>query len=297
MDITKHFCRVTFGAVLLAGAFSAGAQEAKRITVLYDAFGPVSALKKDWGYAALIEYGGKRILFDTGNNSEIFAHNVKQLNVDLSKLDAVVISHRHSDHTSGLSFVIRENPKVKIYVSQEPAMFKGQIPRTFIKPETQLPPEMRYFDGKEPERFQAGSPWEEGNFEAVTKTTEIFPGMFLLTTRSTKPGTVEMYEVSMAIRTPSGLAVVVGCSHPGVESILQEAAKIDSKLYTVSGGLHLVNTPKNEVQRVADLLHDQLGIQRVAPGHCTSELGFSVFMDRFKDRFDRAGLGSVTPLP
>ncbi|HEX4934716.1 MAG TPA: MBL fold metallo-hydrolase, partial [Gemmatimonadaceae bacterium] len=92
-------------AILLTTPFSAGAQEAKRITVLYDAFGAPSALRKDWGYAALVEYGGKRILFDTGNNAKIFEHNVKQLGVDLKRLDAVVLSHRHGDHTSGLTYL------------------------------------------------------------------------------------------------------------------------------------------------------------------------------------------------
>ena len=41
-------------------------------------------MKKDWGFSALIEYGGKRILFDTGNNSDIFAQNVKAKGVDLT---------------------------------------------------------------------------------------------------------------------------------------------------------------------------------------------------------------------
>ena len=89
-------------AVALCNPFSAKAQGEKRITILYDAFGPPSSLKMDWGFAALIEYNGRRILFDTGNNAKIFEHNVNQLNVDLTRLDAVVISHRHGDHTSGL---------------------------------------------------------------------------------------------------------------------------------------------------------------------------------------------------
>ena len=106
-----------------------------------------------------------------------------------------------------------------------------------------------------------------------------------------------MNEVSLAIRTPKGLAVVVGCSHPGVEKVLEGAAKIEPRLYTVTGGFHLVLTPQEQVQRTADTLHDTLKIERVAPGHCTSELGFAVFLDRFKERFDRAGLGAVIVLP
>src|SRR5579864_2776437 len=66
-----------------------------RITVLYDAFGKDAALTKDWGYAALVEMNGKRILFDTGDDPEIFEKNVKAKGVDLTKLDYVVMSHRH----------------------------------------------------------------------------------------------------------------------------------------------------------------------------------------------------------
>jgi 7,8-dihydropterin-6-yl-methyl-4-(beta-D-ribofuranosyl)aminobenzene 5'-phosphate synthase len=137
----------------------------------------------------------------------------------------------------------------------------------------------------------------KGNFEIVTETTEIYPGFYVLTTRSQKPGTIDMNEVSLAIRTPRGLAVVVGCSHPGVEKILEQAAKIDPRIYTVTGGFHLVLTPQEEVQRTADVLYNVLKVDRVAPGHCTSELGFAVFMDRFKERFDRAGVGRVISLP
>src|SRR5580704_9846828 len=58
-----------------------------RITVLYDAFGQRSDMQKDWGYSALVEYGGRRILFDTGNDPEILAGNARTRGVDLSKLD------------------------------------------------------------------------------------------------------------------------------------------------------------------------------------------------------------------
>src|SRR5260370_41297289 len=73
-----------------------------RVTILYDAFSDNKAVTKDWGFSALVEHDGKRILFDTGNNPEIFEHNVKALNVDLTKIDFAVISHRHADHASGL---------------------------------------------------------------------------------------------------------------------------------------------------------------------------------------------------
>ena len=164
------------------------AQSEKRVTIIYDAFGPPSALKMDWGFAALIEYGGRRILFDTGNNAKTFEHNVKELAIDLTKLDAVIISHRHGDHTSGLNHLLKVNPTVKIYAPMEGAQFNSKTPLAFFKREPGLPPTMSYYRGKEPENITTGSPWE-ANFQIVPETAEIFPGFFVLTNRSDKAGT------------------------------------------------------------------------------------------------------------
>jgi hypothetical protein len=56
------------------------------LNAVYDSL----AIVKDWGYAALVEINGKRILFDTGDDAAILSKNVKATRVDLSKLDFVV---------------------------------------------------------------------------------------------------------------------------------------------------------------------------------------------------------------
>lgn len=105
-----------------------------QITILYDAFGKDPAMQKDWGYAALVEYGGKRILFDTGNNPDVLERNAKAKGVDLSKLDFVVTSHRHGDHMGGLSYVLKVNPRVKIYAPKEGfGVYGGDLPSTFYR--------------------------------------------------------------------------------------------------------------------------------------------------------------------
>jgi len=58
-----------------------------------------------------------------------------------------------------------------------------------------------------------------------------------------------------------------------------------------------VVTPPDEVKRVASILSDTLKVKRIAPGHCTGELGFRVLMEQFKDRFDQAGVGQVIKVP
>ena len=160
--------------LLLCHPFNAKAQSERRITILYDAFGPPSSLKMDWGFAALIEYNGRRILFDTGNNAKIFEHNVNQLNVDLTRLDAVVISHRHGDHTSGLNHLVKVNPTVKIYAPEETAYFNRPTPLAYLQRTPGLPPNMSYYRGAQPDVFRSGSPWPDANFEIVGQTTEIF---------------------------------------------------------------------------------------------------------------------------
>jgi hypothetical protein len=113
------------------------------------------------------------MLFATGNDAGIFARNLKQLGVDLTRLDAVVISQRHGDHTTGLEVVVAANPTVPIYAPQELAFFKGGLPKEFLADDASLPARMRYFDGKDPDVLRSGTPWPQANFQIVTGTKEI----------------------------------------------------------------------------------------------------------------------------
>jgi 7,8-dihydropterin-6-yl-methyl-4-(beta-D-ribofuranosyl)aminobenzene 5'-phosphate synthase len=145
-----------------------------QITILYDAFGKDSAMQKDWGYAALVEYGGKRILFDTGNNPEILAQNAKAKSIDLSGLDFVVMSHRHGDHMGGLAYLLKVNPKVKIYAPKEGfGVYGSDLPSSFFRKDLSLPSEQRYYGGAPPEIMRFGSAWPGANFQLVDKTVEI----------------------------------------------------------------------------------------------------------------------------
>jgi 7,8-dihydropterin-6-yl-methyl-4-(beta-D-ribofuranosyl)aminobenzene 5'-phosphate synthase len=179
-------------AALTAVTETAAATETK-ITILYDAFGNDAAMKKDWGFSALVEVAGKRILFDTGNDRDIFAANVKAKGVDLTNLDFVVLSHRHSDHMAGLSHVLSVNPKVKIYAPREGfGIYGSSLPSSFYRKDESLPPEMRYYDGRPPEIMKFGTAWQDANFEPIDKTTEVAPGVTLIALVSDAPGTREL---------------------------------------------------------------------------------------------------------
>ena len=290
--------RLIIGLVFLAALRTSASATQDRITILYDAFGKSSGMKKDWGYSALVEYGGKHILFDTGNNAEIFAQNVKVSGVDLKKLDFAVISHRHGDHTGGMNYLLTVNPQVKIFAPKEGfGVFGGSLPGTFYRQDASLPDYMRYYNGKPPQMMTFGTPWPSANFVLIDGVTEAAPGISVIATVSQTPGTLELRELSLAIETPKGLILVVGCSHPGIERIVEASTVLDKHVYAIVGGLHLVTTPDSEIARIVTALRDKWKVDCVALGHCTGEPAFAAFQRAFGAHYNYAGLGSVIDLP
>jgi 7,8-dihydropterin-6-yl-methyl-4-(beta-D-ribofuranosyl)aminobenzene 5'-phosphate synthase len=265
--------------------------------MLYDAFGNSEHLKKDWGFSVLIEYSGKKILFDTGNNSKIFAANAKALDVDLKNLDFVVISHRHGDHTSGLSHLLKVNPKVKIYAPAELfGVFGSTLPSGFYKTVDSLPESMRFRRGG-----TRGDPYGEsvagGELRVRRHPSGSRARHFHHTHSLQRQGNSGTPRAHLAIESPLGLVLVAGCSHPGVEEILSAASVVDSHVFMVLGGLHLVKTPNSEVERLAIALHDKWKIERIALGHCTGEAAFAKLKQVFGPSYLYAGLGSHVDLP
>jgi 7,8-dihydropterin-6-yl-methyl-4-(beta-D-ribofuranosyl)aminobenzene 5'-phosphate synthase len=278
-------------------ATAVAADSKGQVTILYDAFGKDAAMKKDWGFSALVEVAGKRILFDTGNDHEVFASNVRAKNIDLTNLDFVVLSHRHSDHMAGLSYVLSVNPKVKIYAPKEGfGIYGSSLPSSFYRKDESLPPDMRYYDGKPPEVMKFGTAWQNANFELIDKTTEVAPGIALIALVSDATGTKELKELSLAVNTPDGVVLLVGCSHPGIEKIVEATAVINPKIRLIVGGFHLVVAPDDVIAKAVAALKDTFKVENVAPGHCTGEPTFAALKQAFGDRYIYAGVGTTLPL-
>lgn len=269
-----------------------------RITILHDSFGKRPELKKDWGFAALLEFAGKRILFDAGNNAQTFSRNTDMLGVDLGKLDFAAISHRHGDHTSGINHLLAVNPALTIYTPDETyGVFGSSLPGIFYPRCHSLPAYMQYYDGKPPEAIRHGTPWPDANFVWIKETTEVAAGIWLVAVVSDVPGTREMRELSLALRTPRGLVIVAGCSHPGIEKILAASRAIEDRVHCIFGGLHLVLTKDAEIARIAKALRDEWHVERIAPGHCTGEPAFLALSQAFGDQYAFAGLGESVDFP
>src|SRR5207253_5438073 len=184
MRLAHPTCLILAAAVVLP-AHASPPPLPNRVTILYDAFGDRAGLTRDWGFAALVEYRGHRILFDTGNNAEVFAANVRAVHVNLRSIDFAVVSHRHGDHTAGIKYLLQINPRVKIYAPSEGfGVFGAALPGTFYRADPALPARMRYFGGQPPVELRFGTPWPQANIVLVDSLTEVVPGVSIIATVS-----------------------------------------------------------------------------------------------------------------
>src|SRR2546430_1696144 len=157
---------------------------------------------------------------------------------------------------------------------------------------TVLSADMRYFDGRPPEALRFGSPWPEANFTWITKTTEIAPGLHLILLNGTWGVDLEVKEISLAIDTPDGIVLIVGCSHPTIEKIVEAArSTLNKQIHLVLGGTHLLPAKDDQISSIAASLRDN--VRYLAPAHCTGEPAFAILKEAFGDRYVYAGLGTT----
>jgi 7,8-dihydropterin-6-yl-methyl-4-(beta-D-ribofuranosyl)aminobenzene 5'-phosphate synthase len=279
-------------------------------TELFDSFGrPHDGVRQGWGFSTILRHGGHTILFDGGDSADVLASNARALGVDLREVDIAVLSHDHTDHSAGIDYLLSVNPAVKLYAPAEPGL--GDVGQAVAvdPPSEKLPPlptEQVYADGKkEVPRHSTGRYWHAD----VDQTRAIAPGVALVATESPFLGTYSKYpspshrpserplrELSLALASESGLIVVVGCSHSGVESIVKEArAKTGRDVALLLGGFHLLPYPVEDIRALAKRLHDQQHVARVAPAHCTGNRGFQVFREVYGDDYVFAASESASP--
>jgi 7,8-dihydropterin-6-yl-methyl-4-(beta-D-ribofuranosyl)aminobenzene 5'-phosphate synthase len=227
------------------------------LTVLYDNYSFADGCAAAWGFSALIQGLEKTILFDTGTSADIFLKNARALSVDFSKVDLVVISHDHGDHTGGLPAFLKTRSGIPVYV---PAGANA--------------------------RFQASVGENGGRAVAVQEPVTLFPGVL-----STGDVGEAIHEHALILDTPKGLIVVTGCAHPGIVRILEKAKEIGKKdIWMVLGGFHLVRTPPADVEKIIARFKE-LGVKRVGATHCTGDAAIAMFRKAFGPDFVEMGVG------
>ncbi|PCN50206.1 MBL fold metallo-hydrolase [Candidatus Geothermarchaeota archaeon ex4572_27] len=235
-----------------------GEVERLKLVVLVDnSADPSGRCLSAWGLSIYVEADGRRILFDTGPSPRILRHNAEALGINISEIDAVVISHAHGDHIGGLDLILRLNPNVTVYVPEH-----SGLDRHLSKP----------------------------GFVKISGTTVIFPGVAVIGELYGPP-----YEQALAINVRGrGLVVLVGCSHPGVDNIVRKAiADLGLPVYAVVGGFHLWGASEARVQAIADSLAGELGVRRISPLHCSGAAITEALKMRYPERYLGLRLGST----
>ena len=90
--------------------------------------------------------------------------------------------------------------------------------------------------------------------------------------------------------------LVVGCSHPGIDKVVEAAAAIDKHIHLIVGGLHLLAAKDPDIDKIVAMLHDGAKVDYIAPGHCTGEVTFAALRKAFGDHYIYAGLGTTLAL-
>jgi 7,8-dihydropterin-6-yl-methyl-4-(beta-D-ribofuranosyl)aminobenzene 5'-phosphate synthase len=230
-----------------------------KLTILYDNNPYDYRLKSSWGFSCLIELWEKTILFDAGGDGEILLYNMRVLNKDPKIIDMVVLSHIHGDHTGGLWSLLRERSPLKVYI---PASF--------------------------PKEFEQRVKKYGGEVVRVDASLEIDRGVY-----STGEMDHGIKEQSLVIKTSKGMILITGCAHPGIVEIIQKAKTIAKEdMYMVIGGWHLSSAGEMEIKGIIDTFL-RMGIQRVAPCHCTGDRAMGIFKREYRENFIKAGVGKI----
>ena len=215
------------------------------ITIIYDNTSTRSDLRADWGFACVVDVGDYRLLFDTGGSGEILLANMAVLGIDAGSISDVFISHSHFDHSGGLSAFLSANADVRVFA----------------------PPELRGIRAAREAVYVDEKPYQ------------IAPGVY-------STGLLAEIEQSLVVTLDTkgdAPVVIVGCSHPGVEAIL-EAARAHGEPRALVGGLH-------DFEDFPQLDHLSL----VCPTHCTCLID-GICRHLPEDRVVPGGAGTVLTL-
>ena len=220
-----------------------GQIESLDLTVLSDNY-PNGGLSTQWGLSILIETINSTVLIDTGQSYTTLRDNSLSLNKNLSKVDFVVISHEHVDHRGGLSYVEEVNPGVTVYV---PDLIDNQIFNSINQSNL--------------------------NVIKINETTIIQQGFAIIGELNGPP-----YEQALVVNVKDvGLVSFVGCSHPGVENIIEKASTdLGNDPYMVIGGFHMLTAIVPQIEDTIEGLIE-LGVKKIFPIHCSGD-GFRQYM-------------------
>jgi 7,8-dihydropterin-6-yl-methyl-4-(beta-D-ribofuranosyl)aminobenzene 5'-phosphate synthase len=252
--------------------------QALKVTILSTMLVGDTAGIGEWGFSALVEADGRRILVDTGSHPDTVLENARDLHIDLSDVEEVVLTHYHWDHVGGLLALrrdlVKKNPKALSTVHVAEGIFDS-------RPSP---------DGERNQMIAIKKEFEAtgGRFVVHSSSSELFPGAWLTGPVprqypernwnrtgqvQTSAGLVEDNipdDQSLVIYTAKGLVVITGCGHAGIVNIVTFTEKHfeDKPIYGIVGGLHLYASTDQQIDWTAANLR-KYHVENLLAAHCT----------------------------
>lgn len=234
----------------------------------------------EWGFAALVEVDGRKILFDTGAHPDTVLNNARALRVDLSSVRDVILSHNHLDHTAGLVTL-----RKAMMAEQPDALSRVHVGKgIFLSRPAPNGSESNSVMAMKPEYERTG-----GKFIEHEKPVQLQPGVWLtgpvprvhnernwgISSRPlrTASGTTEdniPEDVSMVFDTDAGLVVLSGCGHAGIVNTVEYSRRVvrEAPVLAAVGGFHLFALDDEKLNWTADRLRG-FGLKNFLGAHCT----------------------------
>lgn len=264
-----------------------------------------TGLQTEHGFAVWVECDDKVILFDTGQdtkNSGILFENAKAMGCDLTRVDTLVLSHGHYDHTGTVCQLLEINPALKLVCHPQAltekrySIYPGKAPRLIAMPE---------------KHRVAIHLLPENRLNLTTEATTLFPdvgfsgailrnnplentgGSFFLDESKIQADLIED-DVSMWFTTELGLVILTGCCHSGLINTVQHIQNIscEQRIVGVIGGLHLNRASDDRLRVTRDALVNWQP-RFIIPCHCTGEDAIEFLKGALKELIVDGGSGFI----
>jgi len=263
-----------------------------QITTLSENTAGLGGLMAEWGLSILVESDQINILFDTGQSLSA-SYNAGQMGINLSRIDKIVLSHGHFDHTGGLKqILLRMGKEMDIIAHPDiwAAKFsrrEGDEARYIGVPfhrQTLESLGARFHLSREPVRL-TDSIMTTGEIPMTTEYETIEPNLQVKEGNRFKPDKL-LDDQALIITTGAGLVVILGCAHRGIINTLYHARKLTGveAIYAVFGGCHLMNATEERIWLTIATLKE-LGVQQLGVCHCTGLAASAIMAREFGDSF------------
>jgi 7,8-dihydropterin-6-yl-methyl-4-(beta-D-ribofuranosyl)aminobenzene 5'-phosphate synthase len=270
------------GSLAASAPLPAGERKAQsvKVTVLSTMLADIDGIG-EWGFAALVEVDGYRLLFDTGAREETVLRNAAELKVDLTDVTDVVLSHNHGDHTGGLLTLRRalraKNPTALSRAHLAPGIFlarrsegRGDVesnPMRAVR-EAYEATGAKMYEHPKAETLAPGV-WLTGPVTRRYPERNFPKGGRIVTPAGPVEDTIPE-DMSLVVDAADGLVVVTGCGHAGIGNILAQAREIvpGAPVQAVVGGLHLLDADEKSLSWTAERMREA-GVRHLVGAHCT----------------------------